>query len=333
MSTPGKDVWVYVEHLQGAVAGHTYEMLGKGRDIAEKMGCRLVAVLAGSSVKDLAQTLGAADRVLCIEDSGLADFTPLGHGAVLRALAEQERPRLILFGATSMGMDLASLLSAAMEIPLAVNCNDIQVEDGRVIATAQMCGGKLLAEVEVAGEQVALTVLPGAFPSEKGVSDRPPTVEDIAPPVLPEGLRMRAVRLIEPEAGDVDITKAPVLVAVGRGIQRKDNLPMAEDLANLLDGAVCASRPVVDQGWLPMSRQVGKSGMIVKPRLYLALGISGAPEHLEGMKDAELVIAVNSDPNAPIFNTADYGVVADMFDLLPPLTSELEARKGQATAS
>lgn len=333
MSASGQDVWVYVEHLKGQVAGHTYELLGKGREIAGELGGGLVAVLAGSPVQPLAQTLGAADRVLCVEDARLAEFTPEGHGAVLRSLAEQERPYLILFGATSMGMDLASLLSATMGIPLVVNCRDIRVEDRRVIATAQMCGGKLLGEVEVAGEQVALTVLPGAFPAEKGISDRPPTVQDVAPPVSLEGLRMRVIRLLEPVAGDVDITKAPVLVAIGRGIQRKENLPMAEDLAGLLDGAVCASRPVVDQGWLPMSRQVGKSGMIVKPRLYIALGISGAPEHVEGMKDAELVIAVNSDPSAPIFNIADYGVVVDIFDLLPPLTKELETRKGQAAAS
>jgi len=126
---------------------------------------------------------------------------------------------------------------------------------------------------------------------------------------------------------DVDITRVPILVAVGRGIQRKENLPLAEELAGLLAGAVCASRPVIDQGWLPLSRQVGKSGMIVKPSLYLALGISGAPEHLEGMRNAELIVAVNTDGGAPIFNVAHYGIVGDMFEVIPALMTQLRQRK------
>jgi electron transfer flavoprotein alpha subunit len=231
-----------------------------------------------------------------------------------------------------MGMDLASLLSTSLRRPLVVNCRDIRVEDHRIIATSQMCGGKLLCHAEIADGPAILTVLPGAFPAEQGKSDSPPAVQRIGPPVPLEGLRMRLVRLLEPEAGDVDITRAPVLVAVGRGIQRKENLPMAEDLARMLGGAVCASRPVVDQGWLPLSRQVGKSGMIVKPRLYLALGISGAPEHVEGMKDAELIIAVNADPKAPIFEVADYGATVDMFELLPLLSQEIERARGLAAA-
>jgi len=135
-------------------------------------------------------------------------------------------------------------------------------------------------------------------------------------------------RYLEPEAGDVDITKQNVLVGVGRGIQTQDNVQLAEDLAQVLDGAVCASRPVIDQGWLPLSRQVGKSGMSVKPRVYLALGISGAPEHWEGMQNSQCIIAVNTDPKAPIFDGAHYGVVGDVLELLPVLTDKLKARKG-----
>jgi len=326
MSTSGQDVWVYVEHLKGQVAGHTYELLGKGREIAGALGGRLVAVLAGSEVQPLAGTLGVADSVLYVEDAGLAEFTPEGHGAVLRALAEKDLPRLMLFGATSAGMDLAALVSATMGIPLVVNCKEIVIEGDRVVVTSQMCGGKLLGEVETVGKMVALTVLPGAFPSQKGLSDQAPAVQKLLSPVLLDRLRMRVTRLLEPEAGDVDITRAPVLVAIGRGIQRQDNLPLAEELAGLLGGAVCASRPVIDQGWLPLTRQVGKSGMVVKPKFYLALGISGASEHVEGMKESELTIAVNSDPRAPIFDVADYGVAADMFDLLPTLIEELRAR-------
>jgi electron transfer flavoprotein alpha subunit len=333
MSPSIQDVWVYVEHLRGTVTGHTYELLGKSRDLAGALGGRVVAVLLGNGVQSLAGTLGAADRVVCVEDPALAEFTPQAHGAVLRALAEQQAPRLLIFGATSLGMDLAALLAGNLGMPLIVNCREIGVEDGRLVATSQMCGGKLLCEAEIGDQPAVATIPSGAFPAEKGTSDRPPQIESVPLPVSAEALRMRPVRLLEPAAGDVDISRVPVLVAVGRGIQRKENLPMAEDLASLLGGAVCSSRPVVDQGWLPLSRQVGKSGMIVKPRLYLALGISGAPEHVEGMKDSDLIIAVNADPKAPIFNVADYGVAVDLFELLPLLTQEIEKRKGLAAAS
>jgi electron transfer flavoprotein alpha subunit len=137
-------------------------------------------------------------------------------------------------------------------------------------------------------------------------------------------------RLLGPEAGDVDITKAEILVGVGRGIQRKENLAMAEELAGLLGGTVCASRPVIDQGWLPLSRQVGKSGMVVRPKLYVALGISGASEHVEGMKDSDLIVAINTDAKAPIFDAADYGAAADLFEVVPALLDELKAGRAAA---
>ncbi|MBM3469282.1 MAG: electron transfer flavoprotein subunit alpha/FixB family protein [Armatimonadetes bacterium] len=325
MSPAGQDVWVHIEHLRGKVAGHTYELLGKGREIADALGGQLIAVLVGNEVQPLAETL-AADGVLYVEDAGLAEYTPGSHAAVIRALVEKEAPRVVLFGATSMGMDLAAVLAAVLERPLIVNCVNLQVRDGRTVATSQMCGGKLLCEAEASGP-VVVTVMPGSFPSEAGLAKSPPPVEVVPMPAPLEAVGMRAIRILEPEPGDVDITKSAVLVAVGRGIQRQDNIPLAEELAGALGGTVCASRPVVDQGWLPMSRQVGKSGMIVKPKLYLALGISGAPEHAEGMKDSDLIIAVNSDAKAPIFDIADYGIVIDMYDLLPALTQALRGRR------
>jgi electron transfer flavoprotein alpha subunit len=333
MSAAGQDVWIHVEHLRGTVAGHTYELLGKGRDLAAAVNGRLVAFLMGEGVGSLAGTLGVADVVICVDDASLAEFTPQAHAAVLRALAQERTPRLMLFGATSMGMDLAALLAGSLRAPMAVNCTDLAIQDGRLIVTSQMCGGKLLCEAEVQGQPAVATVLSGAFPAERGRSDQTPTVETVPLPISPDTMRMKVTRLIESASGDVDISKAPVLVAIGRGIQRSENLPMAEELAQALGGAVCGSRPVVDQGWLPISRQVGKSGMIVKPRLYLALGISGAPEHTEGMKDSDLIIAVNSDEKAPIFDIADYGVAMDIFELLPPLTQEVQKHRGLAAAS
>jgi len=172
-----------------------------------------------------------------------------------------------------------------------------------------------------------IAVVPGSFPRPEASAAGRPEVQDIPlPATLPE-LRIKFRKLIEPPPGDVDITQVPVLVAVGRGIQNPDNLPMAEKLAEVLGGAVCASRPVIDQGWLPLTRQVGKSGMTVKPKLYLAFGISGAPEHWEGMKNSELIVAVNTDPAAPIFDVAKYGTTADLFDLVPVLTEKIREAK------
>jgi electron transfer flavoprotein alpha subunit len=249
---------------------------------------------------------------------------------MVEALARQHLPRLILFPATSMGMDLASVLAARLEMPLAVNCRDLRLEAGRLVATSQMCGGKLLCEMESPADRAAATVLPGVFPAQDGMSERIAPLERVPLPAPLEGLRVRVTRVLRPEAGDVDITKAEVLVGVGRGIQRQENLSMAEEIAGLLGGSVCASRPVIDQGWLPLNRQVGKSGLAVKPKFYLALGISGASEHVEGMKDADLIIAVNTDAKAPIYDVADYGVAADLFDLVPALADELKARKASA---
>jgi electron transfer flavoprotein alpha subunit len=183
----------------------------------------------------------------------------------------------------------------------------------------------MLVDVEVQKEHAILSVLPGAFRAERGMVERvPPMVEDVQLKTSLDGLRMRFERLIEPDAGDVDITQAPILVSVGRGIQNKENLSLAEELADAIGGVMSSSRPVVDQGWLPMTRQVGRSGMIVKPKLYLAVGISGAPEHVEGMKDSEMIIAINADAKAPIFNIADYGVVGDLFEIVPALTEKLK---------
>jgi electron transfer flavoprotein alpha subunit len=245
-------------------------------------------------------------------------------------LISEVKPWLTLIGSTSMGLDLAAPLSATLGRPLVASCKDLRFEDGKLIATSQLYGGKMLLDVEVEKEQVIVSILPGAFRAERGMVEKTPLVENVTLTTPLENLRTQFERLIEPEASDVDITQAPILVSVGRGIQNQDNLPLAEELADALGGAVSASRPVVDQGWLPMTCQVGRSGMIVKPRAYLALGISGAPEHVEGMRDSELIIAVNTDPDAPIFNVANYGVVADALELIPALTEEIKRRKAAA---
>lgn len=319
-----ENIFVLAEHLKGELTEPTFEALGAARAVADETGSQVVGLLLGQGVEGLAGQMGAADRVLVVDDPVLADFTPEAYLVVLEPLLREHQPRLTLLLNTAMGMDLAAALSVRLDWPLVAYCNGLRTEDGTVVTTSQVYGGKVMAECALTGGPALVSVLAGAFPADAGRTGDAPSVESVAPPVLLDGLRTRFRGLIEPEAGDVDITRAEVIVAVGRGIQSEDNLELAEELAEALGGVEAASRPITDAGWLPRTRQVGKSGMTVKPKLYLALGISGAPEHVEGMKDAELIIAVNTDPNAPIFDVAHYGVEADLFDVVEALLETLE---------
>ena len=319
-----QDIAVIVEHLEGKIAGVSFEMLGQGRELAKSTGGKLVALAAGQGIAALAKELGAADAVVLCQSPALEHYTPEAHQHALASVLKARAPRATLVANTSMGMDLGAGLAAALGWPLVAYCRDARVDGGTLVATSQIYGGKLLAEAELPGEHAIVSVLTGSSPADAGRVSGSPAIEEVAVPAAGRP-RVRFKRLIQPEAGDVDITREAVLVSVGRGIQSRDNIPVVEELAQALGGTVSASRPIVYQGWLPKTRQVGKSGMTVKPKLYVAVGISGAPEHLEGMRGAELIVAVNSDANAPIFNVAHYGVVGDLFDVLPLLTEKIKS--------
>ncbi len=322
------DIFVVVEQLKGKISDITFEMLGKGREMADALGGKLYAVLIGSQCAGLADELGKADGVLCVADVRLANFNPTAYKHALGELVRERAPRLLMIGNTSMGMDLAAGVSALLNIPLIAYCNNLRVEEGKIVATAQIYGGKLFADAEATGDQLVVSILAGSFSADAGKATGGAPVEEIKAPLsINGGAGVRFKQLIEPEAADVDITKQDILVSVGRGIQSADNLELVEELANALGGVLSSSRPIVDNGWLPKARQVGKSGATVKPKLYFAVGISGAPEHLEGMRDAGLIIAINSDPKAPIFDVAHYGIAADLFDVVPALTEKIKEAK------
>lgn len=316
---------VFAEQQGGRLADVTHELLAAGRQLREALQAALSVVVVGAGTAELTPSLGAADVVVCVEDPHLREFTPDGYLAALQAVLEQRSPRLLLLPSTSQGMDLAAALAARTGRPLAAYCRRLWVEDGTVVAQCQVYGGKLMVEVTLQEQGIAC-VLPGSFPAEASPAQGTPRVETLSLAEISPRARFRCRS--EPEAAEVDITREEILVAVGRGIGDRENLSLAEELAEVLGGAVCGSRPLVDQGWLPKSRQVGKSGLVVKPKLYLAVGVSGAPEHLEGMKDSELIVAVNSDPRAPIFDVAHYGVVGDLFEVLPALTEAVRQRQG-----
>ncbi len=322
-----KETWVLVEQWRGRISEGTYEGLALGREVAGALGGRLHAVILGSGNGEFLSQLGAADEVLVADHAALAEPVPDVYAVALAQLIPQYQPEVLLIPQTNVTMEVGALLAARLGLPYVNSCRDVQVADGRLVARCILCGGKVEATMAPQTFPAVLGILPGSRPHERGRVEGKPSVTPVALdlPVLQPSIQFRGYT--EPAAGDVDITQQDVLVSIGRGLQRAENLSLAEELAEALGGAVSGSRPVIDQGWLPSSRQVGTSGMVVKPKLYLALGISGAPEHVQGMKDAALIIAINTDARAPIFGIAHYGAVADMFEVVPLLIDRVKQKQ------
>jgi len=301
------DIFVITEHMDGKFSDVSFELVGKAKELASAWGGQAVAVVVGSRV---AANVFASNLTLQIDDAALSQFNPEAHGKVIEALVKEKSPRLVMFGWTATGMDLAAWLSARLGVACAAYVKNIGAD---LTMTCQAYGGKMIAEVAPEGDMAIAACLAGSFPAEAGQGST--AAITISLPIDLSSLKVKFVEAIKPAGGDVDITAQAKLVSIGRGIGSKDNVELAEELAQKLGAVVSSSRPVVDAGWLPRTRQVGKSGLKVKPKLYLMLGISGAPEHLEGMKSAELIIAVNTDKKAPIFNVAHYGATADLFEV------------------
>jgi electron transfer flavoprotein alpha subunit len=317
-------IFVLVEHRQGQIRDITLEMMTKARELAKQTSSELVAVLLGNNSAEHAKILAEyADTVLLVEDPQLENFNAEAYQRVLFTLIREHKPLLTLIGHTSFGVDLAPSLAVALNIPLATDCIGLKLDNGTFTVTRQMYGGKVNARATLrpAASYLA-TVRQATFPAEKGTPVNGAVVH-VTSPLHEAVARKRFVEYQLPPPGGVDIMAAPVLIGIGRGIKDQSDIPSVEELAQSLGGVLACSRPVVDKGWLPSDRQVGSSGKTVKPKLYLALGISGAFQHVLGMKSADLVIAVNKDPKAPIFGVADYGVVDDLFKIVPSLKAKL----------
>jgi electron transfer flavoprotein alpha subunit len=299
-------------------------MLAGARQLAEHTGGKVIAVLLGYKAQSLTKDFNA-DKVHSYDRPSLENFSPDAYLRVIEAEFKEEQPRAVLFGHTTIGMDVASGLSTRLNLPLVSQVQHFDPGPGGLYFVSQICGGKIMAEGTLPETTTLVTMVPGGYKLEDGQGPTPPVLEKQAPSL--EGMRVRLSHFIEPEVSDVDITREPVLVSVGRGLQNEVDLETVERLAKDLHGAVSASRPLVDKGWLSTSRLVGKSGKAVKPKMYMALGISGAPEHAEAITGSDLIVAVNTDPNAPIFDIAKYGVEMDMMELLPALLEKLEQEK------
>jgi electron transfer flavoprotein alpha subunit len=321
-----QDIFVVIEHLQGQLADISYVMLAGARILAQGTDGDVVAILLGNNAQALANDL-AADRVLYVEHPALEEFSSDAYLKAISELIREDLPRAVIFGHTSIGSDVAGGLAVRLNLPLVSQIKSFHIENGTPKFISQICGGKIMAEGELPEPIAVGTMIPGEYKPEAGQSPTAPPVTAVSAAGL-ESLRVKLANYIEPEAGDVDISRENFLIAVGRGIHTEDNVELAEELAEELGAIVCASRPIVDQGWLPISRMVGKSGKSVKPKLYLAMGISGAPEHVEGFTDSETIIAINTDSTAPIFDVAKYGAEVDAIDLLEELLDQVEEAKG-----
>ena len=323
-----KEIFVLAEHRQGELRDITFEMLTKGRQISQKTNADLTVILLGHNVKEFAKSLADhAKKVLIIDDVRLENFNAETYQQVLSHLISERKPSLILIGHSAFGVDLAPSLATELSMPLATDCIDLKFEGERLVVVRQVYGGKVNVEAVLRkSEGYIVTLRPATFEVEedKGAGGE---IVEIASPLSKDVTYKRFIEYVQPPAGEVDITAADIIVAIGRGIKDADNMPIVEKLAEALGGVLACSRPIVDKDWLPTDRQVGTSGKTVKPKLYVAVGISGAFQHISGMKNSDLIIAVNKDSKAPIFRVADYGIVEDLLKVVPVLTEKIKEEK------
>jgi len=308
------------EHRRGELRDVSLELLAAGRGVADALGTELhVAVVSG----DVERYAGELNR------EGVDAVHTVAHGEefnhdvyvqALAALAGDLDPEVLLVPHTVNGLDYAPALSSRVDYPLVTDAVDLRVDDGTLAVDREMYGSKVETTIELPADRALVTVRPAEWSTAEGTGDA--AVEAFDAPIDESAVRSRVTGYEEVAGGDVDIGEADVLVSVGRGIGEEENLDIIHDLAEALDATVSASRPVVDNGWLPKNRQVGQSGKVVTPDVYIAIGISGAVQHVAGMKGADTVVAINNDPSAPIFDIADYGIVDDLFDVVPALTEQ-----------
>ncbi len=326
-------IFVLTEHRQGQIRDITYEMLTKARELAEKTNSELVAVVLGNNIREQAKTVTEyAKTVLVTEDSKLSNFNSEAYRKALTAIITMHKPSLIMIGHTSQGIDLAPRLAAALNLPLATDLVDLEFENEQLTVTRQMYGGKVNAKATARkADTYLVTIRQATFTPKKPEPSANGQIVDVPSPLTEEISEKRFLQYVLPPPGGVDITAADKLVGVGRGIKDQANMPIMEELAKTLGAVLACSRPIVDKGWLPTDRQVGTSGKTVKPKLYLALGISGAFQHILGMKSSDLIIAINKDPKAPIFNFANYGITEDLFKIVPSLKNKINELRTQKT--
>jgi electron transfer flavoprotein alpha subunit len=311
-------VLAVAEHRRGEYREVSHQIASAGRELAEGLDEELHLAVVGGS-EGFTERAGRHGVDVVHPVAAGESFNHDEYVQGLTQLAQDISPTVLLMPHTAAGMDYAPAVAGQLDRPLVTDVVGVSMAD-RLTVTRELYGSKVETTIAVEAEQAALTVRPGEWPAAEPGEEI--AVEPFEPAIDAEAVHSTVTGYEEAGTGDVDITDADVLVSVGRGIDEEENLELIEDLAAALDATVSASRPIIDNGWLPADRQVGQSGKVVTPEVYLAIGISGAVQHVAGMKGAETVIAINTDPNAPIFDVADYGIVDDLFDVVPALIEE-----------
>jgi electron transfer flavoprotein alpha subunit len=326
-----RDILVLVEHSDGKLDSTSFQLLAIGSRLSREMKTELVATAIGHQMENMVDTLQGyeIDRILVIDDPALTLAGAEVQAHVFAEIARQIKARLVLIGYSLTGMELAPAVASKLGVNALTNCLNVEIRNRAVTVTRPVFDGTMHAEIAL--EQNSTTVIalqkgpPTAIPS----STKQAVVQSIPMDVKNIRSRSRVLEIIEEPGGDVDLGKAELIVAVGRGVGDRDKIRFTAELADALGGVLACSRPVVDVGWMPRERQVGASGKSVAPKVYVACGISGAMQHLAGMRDSKRIIAINKDPNAPIFQVAHVGVVGDLFDIIPALTKAAQAARAR----
>ena len=323
------DILIVLEESNGQIHRMGLESIAAGQRLSDEMGLTAGALVLGGNADGLADQASKYQlgEVLKVNDELLGSYSADGYSEAVKQIIDQENPTYVLFGHTYQVRDYVPRLSAKLNKPFLVDNIAIRVENGQPIFTKQMFNAKLSADVEASGSGPFLVSVQSAAFSMDAVAAGSASIRESTVQLDTAMIRTKSEPPFQEEAGGVDLTSADIIVSIGRGIGKEENIPLAVELSKALGGELAASRPVVDSGWLPSAHQIGSSGQSVSPKLYLALGISGAIQHVVGMKGSKNIVSINKDPDAPIFEISDYGVVADILEIIPKLTEAIQALK------
>ena len=326
-----KGVWVFAEQREGELQKVSLELLGEGRRVADKLGVKLTALLLGNNIEGLATTLAkhGADEVLVADDKNLEHYTTDAYTKVICDLANERKPGILFVGATFIGRDLGPRIAARLTTGLTADCTsiDVEVENGDLLATRPAFGGNLMATIACPDHRPQMaTVRPGVF-AKIDTDDSNCKIEKVEVKLADSDVRTKVLEIVKAKKDVIDIAEADFIVSGGRGVGSKENFKLLEELAKALDGTVAGSRAAVESGWIDSAYQVGQTGKTVRPQIYIACGISGAIQHVAGMQDSDLIIAVNKDDSAPIMKIADYAIVGDLTKVVPELIAQVKEIK------
>ena len=336
-----KGVYVFAQQVDNVVNSIAFELIGKGKDLAADLGTEVTAVLVGSGVKGLADELAeyGADRVIVVDDPELKEYRTEPYAHALASVIEKYKPEIFLVGATAIGRDLGPRVSARIHTGLTADCTQLDIGDfplnpipgkeqkhNQLLMTRPAFGGNTIATIACPDFRPQMaTVRPGVMQKKERQAGVKANVEEFNPGFTPNQNYVEILEVVKAVSETVDIMDAKILVSGGRGMGNAENFKILEDLAEVIGGTVSCSRAVVDAGWKPKDLQVGQTGKTVRPNVYFAIGISGAIQHLAGMEESDIIIAINKDETAPIFDVADYGLVGDLNKIVPALTEKLRA--------